>query len=165
MPTNKSIVLLSAAIVVAGATFWGYQAYAKHEAAQRQIADQKMIQSIEAFSAKTKISFLSLPEAYSLYSQKKAVFIDARPDRDFQYYHIKNAISGPYDTAKYNPQLVAMDKNQIVVAYCSSEKCPMAEILATTLREMGFQRVFVFSGGMKEWGQAGYPVQRAEILE
>lgn len=165
MFTNKSIVLFVAAVVVAGAAVWGYQAYAKHEAEQRRIADQKMVQSIEAFSAQTKISFLSLPEAYSLYNQKKAIFIDARPERDFQYFHIKNAISAPYDSAKQNPQLIAMDKTQLVVAYCSSEKCPMAEILATTLREMGFEKVFVFSGGMKAWGQAGYPVERAEILQ
>ncbi len=165
MKNYKGILLILASLIVAGGGVSTYMSYVKTERAEKRAADTKVIQTIETHQPGSAITFLTLREAETIYKTKKAVFIDARSDREYEYSHIVGAISAPYETVKENPQVMALDREKIVVAYCNSERCPMAELLATKLKEMGFKHIFVFPGGIREWMGARNPLQTAEVLQ
>lgn len=107
---------------------------------------------------------LSIDEAYTLFKTKSAIFMDGRTESSFKSAHIKTAISVYYKTAEINPILKEIDKGQLIVTYCNNAKCPIAHFLSNKLRHMGFTNVYVFTGGMKEWKSANYPMESEASL-
>ncbi|NBV42575.1 rhodanese-like domain-containing protein [bacterium] len=161
---TSTFFLLAAAILIA-ASLGFYFSMVNDEKAEKQTKNSELVNRIESHQSRSPVRLLTLNEAHALYSSKKAIFLDARTVREYEYGHIAGAMSAFYGDVKKNPQVLALDRNTLVVAYCNSETCPMAEVLATRLDELGFKRVYVFSGGMKEWLAANYPVLKAEILQ
>jgi rhodanese-related sulfurtransferase len=51
-----------------------------------------------------------------------------------------------------------LDKSQEVVVYCSSYDCPVSRQAAELLAQKGFD-VRTYEGGIKEWKEAGLPMQ------
>ncbi len=158
------IVAIVLVLVVVGgiSAYWSAR---QIDQIDRKSADTQTLNLIEKRKTGAALTLLTIDEARALQKSGKAVFLDARPDREYQYAHIPNAIMSYYVEVKTNPQVVALDRNQPVVAYCNSTKCAMAEVLATKLIEIGFTRVYVFPGGMKEWIGAKLPIQAAEVLQ
>ncbi|HEV8051897.1 MAG TPA: rhodanese-like domain-containing protein [Parachlamydiaceae bacterium] len=51
------------------------------------------------------------------------------------------------------------DKDSLVVVYCYSSTCPLANKLALKLIEAGYTNIIVYPAGLTEWrDSAGYPV-------
>lgn len=50
-----------------------------------------------------------------------------------------------------------LDKSQEVIVYCSSYDCPVSKQAAEKLAEKGFD-VKAYEGGVREWRQAGLPM-------
>lgn len=103
---------------------------------------------------------LTLAEAFVLHETQAAVFIDARPPSFYKVEHIKNAVSIYYKNAGLNPVLESLKKNDPFVVYCSNSQCNQAQVLITTMQKAGFTKIFLFSGGMKEWRLSQYPMDR-----
>ena len=87
------------------------------------------------------------------------LWVDARPDTQFEAGHIPNAIQLNED--RWNellPQMLgvwAPDKR--VIVYCSSQSCAASHHVAERLREnAGLKNVFVLKGGWETW-QAANP--------
>jgi len=83
-----------------------------------------------------------------------AVWIDARPDEEFQRDHVPGAISLNED--RWNdllPQFLASwSPEKKVVVYCSSQSCNASREVAKRLRdEAQLKSVFVLQGGWEEW--------------
>lgn len=152
-------------IVVIIAGFGTYFYYLlKTDANEKRAATERkestILAKVSQPDLKTTVKFLTLDEAYTLYHSGQAVFMDARPEQDYGYMHIPGAVSAPYNIAKQLKTVLDLDRNQLIVVYCSSATCPMAEVLATRLHELMFTRVYIFSGGLKEWYNAKYPLER-----
>lgn len=82
------------------------------------------------------------------------VWVDARPDNEYQEDHIPNAISLNED--RWNellPQFLAQwSPDKKVVVYCSTKSCNLAGDVARRLRdESQLKNVFVLEGGWEEW--------------
>ena len=82
------------------------------------------------------------------------IWVDARPDEDFNRDHVPGAISLNED--RWNellPQfLAAWSPEKKVVVYCSSQSCNLAVEVAHRLRdEAQLKNVFVLEGGWEEW--------------
>ncbi len=164
----KSVKEWIFAVVVIGVMAGGIGAYwsaRQLDKVDKKSSDSQTLNLIETRTTGATLTLLTIDEARALQKSGKAVFLDARPDREYQYAHIPNAIMAYYMEAKSNPQVLTLDRNQTVVAYCNSPKCPMAEVLATKLNEIGFTRIYVFPGGMKEWIGAKMPIQASEVLQ
>ena len=85
---------------------------------------------------------------------RDVLWVDARPDNEFQQNHIPGAISLNED--RWNellPQFLCQwSPEKKVVVYCSTKSCNLAGDAARRLREEAqLKNVFVLEGGWEEW--------------
>jgi rhodanese-related sulfurtransferase len=82
------------------------------------------------------------------------MWVDARPDEEFQHDHIPGAISVNEDHwNELLPQFLGQwSPDKKVVVYCSTKSCNLAGDVARRLREEAqLKNVFVLEGGWEEW--------------
>lgn len=104
---------------------------------------------------------LTLDDAYRQLMDEGAMFLDARPQFEFEAGHIMTAINVPaHSLTEETPVLLyQLPKDTPIVVYCSGERCEDSKTLANLLIEMDFSHVLVFAGGYEEWDGAGLPVE------
>jgi len=97
--------------------------------------------------------------AHCLFKNGQVIFIDARDTVDYNYQHILGSINIPYDYSEdYIDQIEQIDKETILVTYCSGGECDLSIDLADQLFfEYGFFNVLVFEGGFPIWKERGFP--------
>lgn len=83
-----------------------------------------------------------------------AMWVDARPDNEFERDHVPGAI--PLNEDRWNellpPFLAQWSAERKIVVYCSSQSCNASREVARRLREeAGLKDVFVLQGGWEEW--------------
>jgi rhodanese-related sulfurtransferase len=83
-----------------------------------------------------------------------AIWVDARPDNEFEREHVPGALSLNED--RWNellPQFLAVwSPEKKVVVYCSTQGCNASREVAHRLRsEAQLKDVFVLEGGWEEW--------------
>ena len=105
------------------------------------------------------VKTLDLAQAYQIWQEKRAIFVDARKAEEYQELHVQGAVNVPPETwaELSSSELMKMDKVRELVVYCSQESCDDALKLAKKLRAAGFARVMAFTGGFRAWDEAGYP--------
>ena len=82
------------------------------------------------------------------------MWVDARPDAQFQAGHISNAIQLNEDRwDELLPQLLGTwSPDRKVIVYCSSQSCAASHEVAKRLREnAGLSDVYVLKGGWETW--------------
>lgn len=52
------------------------------------------------------------------------------------------------------------DEDATIVVYCASFDCTASPTAAKKLDQAGFRRVYDYEGGIKDWQEAGYPVEQ-----
>jgi rhodanese-related sulfurtransferase len=83
-----------------------------------------------------------------------AIWVDARPDNEFERDHIPGAISLNEDHwNELLPQFLGQwSPEKKVVVYCSEQSCNASREVAKRLRdEAQLKDVFVLGGGWEEW--------------
>lgn len=114
-------------------------------------------QIIDAFNQPKAIN-LSL--AYKLFKEG-IQFIDARPPEEYNEGHIKGALNIPfYGSENYLKTINSLDKNKLIVTYCSGADCDISTLSGDELFSMGFKKVYVFVGGFEEWVKNKYPITK-----
>jgi len=105
------------------------------------------------------VKTLNLAQAYQIWQEQQALFVDARKAEEYQELHVQGAVNVPPETwaELSSSELMKMDRTQELVVYCSQESCDDALKLAKKLRAAGFTRVLAFTGGFRAWDEAGYP--------
>ena len=83
-----------------------------------------------------------------------AIWVDARPDVEFEREHIPGAV--PLNEDRWNDLLPSFlekwSPEKKVVVYCSSQSCNASREVAHRLRdEAQLKNVFVLQGGWEEW--------------
>jgi len=84
------------------------------------------------------------------------------PDGDVAYesydnVRIKGSVSIPRSELEAG-RWRELDKNKEIVVHCSSYACQASRKAARFLEEKGFN-VRAYEGGLKEWAQAGFPME------
>jgi rhodanese-related sulfurtransferase len=85
---------------------------------------------------------------------RNAIWVDARPDVEFEREHIPGAVLLNEDRwSELLPQfLVTWSPEKRVVVYCSSQSCNASREVARRLKdEAQLKNVFVLQGGWEEW--------------
>ncbi len=98
-----------------------------------------------------------------LASDERPVLVNALAREAFEEERIPGSISIPAnDALRIAPDVLARD--QAIVVYCSSRSCTASPTLAQKLVDVGFTDVADFEGGVTEWEQAGYRLERARAM-
>ena len=74
--------------------------------------------------------------------------------------HIAGSIHVPFDEIE-SFALDHIDRNANIVIYCSNYQCTTSEYSAKKIKQLGYDNVTVYEGGMAEWFQEGMPVEGA----
>lgn len=88
-----------------------------------------------------------------------AFFADARKREDYVAGHIPGAVYAPFeDFIDAVPDWFnALDLSQMIVVYCDGGDCHASEAVASKMKELGMENVFVFHLGYPAWKAAGFP--------
>ena len=86
--------------------------------------------------------------------KNQVLWLDARPDVEYQQAHIPGAM--PLNEDDWDgllpPVLAAWSNDRIIVVYCSSLSCQASEEVAKRLREDArLPQVYVLKGGWEAW--------------
>ena len=85
---------------------------------------------------------------------ENAIWVDARPDNEFEQDHVPGAI--PLNEDRWNEMLPTFlaqwSLEKKIVVYCNSQSCNASREVARRLRdEAGLKEVFVLQGGWEAW--------------
>lgn len=108
-------------------------------------------------------SLVSLEQAYGLYLNGNAIFLDAREPEEYNEGHIRGAINMPFEQwdsywESVRPQL---DPQKEIVAYCGGLDCELSLFLARELTLSGFNKSYTFFGGWQKWNDADLPTEKS----
>ena len=104
---------------------------------------------------------ISLSEAKKLFLQRSVVFIDARPQDDYEKGHIKGALGLPWNEVDRNFMRVTEDTSPDtpIITYCDGETCELSHNLAIFLLDMGFSNVRILINGWALWKEGNLPIE------
>ena len=104
---------------------------------------------------------ISLSEAKKLFIRRSVVFIDARPQDDYEKGHIKGARGLPWKEVDRNFMQVTegISPDTPIITYCDGEICELSHNLAIFLLDMGFRNVRVLVNGWALWKEEGLPIE------
>jgi rhodanese-related sulfurtransferase len=99
---------------------------------------------------------ISQADAYKLFQEQKAVFIDVRSNAQFSLGHIKGAKSIP--GSQIISRFSEVEAGKIVIAYCACSAEQSAGAAATNLMNHGVKKVWALKGGWNDWKNNRYPI-------
>jgi rhodanese-related sulfurtransferase len=102
---------------------------------------------------------ITVDQAYRLYNAG-AVFLDARIEADYNFGHIKGAVSLPYNRVdEHISRISGLPKNSTFITYCDGVGCDASIDLAKRLAELGYTNVKIFYSGWNDWKDNNYPAE------
>lgn len=83
------------------------------------------------------------------------VLINVLPRAAFREAHIRTSINIPHEEEGFEAEVekVSAGKDRIVVVYCASKECDASPKAARKLDKAGFERVYDYEGGTRDWLQ------------
>jgi rhodanese-related sulfurtransferase len=91
---------------------------------------------------------------------KPFILADARDMDSYEEAHIPGAIPMPAD--EVDRLADQYDRDLDVITYCGSYQCPASTMAAKEFMKKGFGNVRDYKGGIKEWMEAGNPVESSK---
>ncbi|GAB4316256.1 MAG: hypothetical protein Kow0059_08720 [Candidatus Sumerlaeia bacterium] len=113
-------------------------------------------------AAPSEFPLIGIEEAYRLFQEGGAIFLDARHDPEYRRGHIPGAFHlPPYAFEKGRPDALDFLPHEGVeiVLYCNGPDCPLAEETARFLTEYDYRNFVIFHGGWEEWAAHQYPAE------
>ncbi|MFW5928071.1 MAG: rhodanese-like domain-containing protein [Thermoplasmatota archaeon] len=84
--------------------------------------------------------------------------INVLTKESYEKEHIPGSINIPYqEIVKHYREL---DKEKEIIVHCSDEFCDASSIAYEKLKGLGFDKIIDFEGGMEEWKEKGYSVEK-----
>lgn len=92
-------------------------------------------------------------------SPSSFVIVDARSAEDDDGQRIPGAIFLPFDAEEKVIVSTLPNKEATIVVYCTSVDCPISEMLADRLVQMGYVHVMKYAEGIEGWQKSGNKVE------
>ncbi len=83
--------------------------------------------------------------------------IEVLGPEDYEDGHIKGAINIPLEKIGKEAK-GRFDQDEEIVVYCADFDCPASAKAAEKLDKLGFENVYDFEGGKKDWRESGNPM-------
>lgn len=108
---------------------------------------------------------ISLAEAEKLFTEKGAVFVDARSREDYENGRIAGARSLPWHNVdqRFIEATEDISSDTTIITYCDGETCNLSHDLAIFLKDMGFSNVRVLVNGWTVWQESHLPFQKGNV--
>lgn len=105
--------------------------------------------------------FVSLDDAVAKYQSPDIIFIDSRDPADYEYGRIAKSINIPFDYLDdyWDSVIDSLDRKRGYVIYCSGDECELSLFLGRYMNTLGFNNIFIFYGGWREWVENDLPVE------
>jgi len=116
----------------------------------------------QLLAAGKEIPVLASGDAFRIFKEKSALFIDARGADEFAEGHIPGAINIPFDSVsapKYAKTLSQIPGDARIVVYCNTHLCIVSRSGAEGIVFNGFTRVIIAEGFWR-WEEMSLPVER-----
>ena len=103
---------------------------------------------------------ISTQELKKLFDNDQTFYlIDARAADTYQMEHIPSAISLPLGKVEHRHTKYFPDKSVQIVSYCTDIDCHASVEVGKKLEELGYNNVWHYADGIKEWKQANHPTE------
>lgn len=116
-----------------------------------------LILSINASNGSGLPVTISPQQAYALYQNGEAFFLDVREPEEWQEYHVPNTTLIPLGQLSARVGEIPVPKDAPIVVVCRSGN--RSDQGRDILRRAGFTNVTSMDGGLKTWRQLGYPIE------
>ena len=100
---------------------------------------------------------ITLEELKEKIAKKEAQLVDVMPAEFFNAQHIKGAVNIPL--IELRQHLKELDKEKEIVLYCKDYACQSSGTGVKILKQLGFENVKKFVGGLKRWEEAGLEIE------
>ncbi len=109
---------------------------------------------------------IPLAEAEKLFTEKRAVFFDARSREEYESGHISGARSLPWHDVdqQFIEATEDISLDTAIITYCDGETCNLSHDLAMFLKAMGFSNVRVLVNGWTVWQESRLPVEKGNVF-
>ena len=144
----KKIAAVAVSIVLAAGV-----ANAQYKSKTPSKQNQAQLQPVKT---STEFRRITREEAYKLYQQNKAVFVDVRSHQSFATGHIKGALSIPGSQLIQRFSEVTPGKTVITYCACDAEQSSGKAVL--NLNAHGVKNAAALKGGYQEWKAARLPI-------
>ena len=101
---------------------------------------------------------ISLEQTIKFHDDPNVMFIDARDQWDFAEGHIKGAINIP-EFSFAPDSATSLNKNVKYVIYCGGDDCDISKRMASELKNLGFNALYIYEKGYDEWNGLGLPIE------
>ncbi|MCL5260739.1 MAG: thiol peroxidase [Gammaproteobacteria bacterium] len=88
-------------------------------------------------------------------SGKKFKLVDVLDRESYAREHLPNAISMPLDDLKKMADKF-LSKEELIIVYCASFKCPASTAAAKVLNIMGFKNILNYKGGLQDYKEGNF---------
>jgi rhodanese-related sulfurtransferase len=108
---------------------------------------------------------LNLGQAYALFNEGEAIFLDARRSDDYEQSHILGSMHLSTESIASGAagpvldELLGFGLDYPLILYCHGGDCDASENTAIRLQQMGFTNIRIMTAGFDEWVNAGYEVE------
>ncbi|HSS97634.1 MAG TPA: rhodanese-like domain-containing protein [Terriglobales bacterium] len=110
----------------------------------------------------TKIQTISTQELQQkLQNKQNFEFWNVLTDEYFKGENISGSRRVPLDKVGNEVRQSSIAKNADIVVYCAGPHCPQSRMAAEKLVKLGYDNVRAYEGGLEEWKQAGYGIDKA----
>jgi len=95
-------------------------------------------------------------------TRQKVSFINTVTEKYHKGRNIQGSEWIPVDRIDQDFEELHPDKEELIVTYCGGYTCPSSTQAAKKLKEMGYNHVLVYPGGLPEWEEHAMPVEESD---
>ena len=96
-----------------------------------------------------------------LQNKQNFEFWNVLTDEYFKGENISGSRRVPLDKVGNEVRQAGTAKNADIVVYCAGPHCPQSRMAAEKLVKLGYDNVRAYEGGLEEWKQAVYGIDKA----
>jgi rhodanese-related sulfurtransferase len=119
-----------------------------------------LLLSLPGSSSMKDLTTISVDSAMALSFEKRVIFVDVRPEEEYEIDRIQGAKSVPFEKIlKGVEQIEFLDKKQPMILYCFDSDCKKAYMAARYLIKKKFREVMILREGFAGWLERNFPVE------